>query len=725
MPTRHFRTCTLCEAMCGIVVEHEDGRVLGIRGDPDDPFSRGHVCPKAVALQDLHHDPDRLQNPVRREGDRWIPISWDEAFDTVARQLQTVQRTHGNDAVAVYLGNPTAHSLGALLFAPPFVRALRTRNRYSATSVDQLPHHVVATLMFGHGLLIPIPDLDRTQHLLMLGANPAASNGSLMTAGDVKARLKGIRARGGRIVVIDPRRTETAALADSHHFIRPGSDALLLLALLHVVFDEALMSTDRIPSFVAGVDDIRSLVRAFPPERVAAATGISAGNIRQMARDFARAERAVCYGRVGVSMQPFGAIACWLINVLNAVTGRLDAVGGAMFTGPAVEVVRRGGGLGAARMGRWHSRVRNLPEYAGEFPVSALAEEIETAGAGQVRALMTHAGNPVLSAPNGSRLGRAMGGLEFFVAIDFYVNETTRHAHIILPPSSPLERDQYDLVFNALAVRNTAKYSPPMVPRPSGARHDWEIFNELIWRLTRGGAAVRARARLRAAVSRVLGTRGLVDLALRFGPRGSGFNVLEKGLSVRALEGAPHGVDLGALEPAFPGRLRTVDRQVHLAPPALLADMERLGQSLADSPSPTVGAQAPLMLIGRRQLRSNNSWMHNAERLMRGADRCTLLMHPRDAGARGLSTGEQVRVRSRVGEIVAPLEVSDDVMAGVVSLPHGFGHGRPGVLLRVASQHAGASINDLTDDTRLDALCGTAAFSGVPVDVSAARVSVT
>lgn len=725
MPTRHFRTCTLCEAMCGIVVEHEDGRVLGIRGDPDDPFSRGHVCPKAVALQDIHHDPDRLQAPVRREGNRWVPIGWDEAIDTVARQLQAVQQTHGNDAVAVYLGNPTAHSLGALLFAPPFVRALRTRNRYSATSVDQLPHHVVATLMFGHGLLIPIPDLDRTQHLLVLGANPAASNGSLMTAGDVKARLKGIRARGGRIVVIDPRRTETAALADSHHFIRPGSDALLLLALLHVTFDEALVSADRMPSLLTGVDDIRTLVRAFPPERVAAATGISAGTIRQMARDFARAERAVCYGRVGVSTQSFGALACWLINVLNAVTGRLDAVGGAMFTRPAVEVVRKGGGLGAARMGRWHSRVRNLPEYAGEFPVSALAEEIETAGAGQVRALVTHAGNPILSAPNGSRLERAVGGLDFFVAIDFYVNETTRHAHVILPPSSPLERDQYDLLFNALAVRNTAKYSPPMVPRPSGARHDWEIFNELTWRLAHGGAAARGRARLRAAAASVLGARGMVDLALRFGPRGSGLNVLRKGLSVGTLARAPHGVDLGALEPAFPGRLRTADRQVHLAPPALVADVERLERSLAESPSAISAAQASLMLIGRRELRSNNSWMHNAERLMRGADRCTLVMHPHDAGARGLASGEQVRVRSRVGEIVAPLEVSDEVMAGVVSLPHGFGHGRPGVRLRVASQHAGASINDLTDDTRLDALCGTAAFSGVPVDVSAARAPET
>lgn len=725
MPTRHFRTCTLCEAMCGIVIEHEGDRILAIRGDPDDPFSRGHLCPKAVALQDLHHDPDRLRTPVRREGARWIPIGWDEAFDAVARQLQSVQRAHGSDAVAVYLGNPTAHSLGALLFAPPFVRALRTRNRYSATSLDQLPHHVVATLMFGHGFLIPIPDLDRTQHLLMFGANPAASNGSLMTAGDVKARLKAIRARGGRIVVIDPRRTETAALADAHHFIRPGSDALLLLALLHVVFDEALAPADRIPSFVAGVDDVRTLVRAFTPERVAPATGISGGTIRQIARDFARAERAVCYGRVGVSTQEFGTLACWLITVLNTVTGRLDAVGGAMFTQPAVEVVRRGGGLGSARIGRWRSRVRALPEYAGEFPVSALAEEMETVGTGQVRALVTHAGNPVLSAPNGSRLERAIAGLDFYVAIDFYVNETTRHAHVILPPCGPLERDQYDLVFNALAVRNTAKYSPPMMARPAEARHDWEILNELTWRMARGGAGVRARARMRAAVAGILGARGLLDLALRFGPMGSGLNVFGSGMSVRKLARAPHGIDLGALEPALAGRLRTADRQVHLAPAELVADVARLERVLAPSPATEPPVRAPLVLIGRRELRSNNSWMHNAERLMRGVDRCTLLMHSADAEARGLGSGQRVHVRSRAGEIEVPLEISDEVMAGVVSLPHGFGHGRPGVQLRVASQHAGASINDLTDDARIDALCGTAAFSGVPVEVSAARASET
>ncbi len=719
MPTRHFRTCTLCEAMCGIVVEHDAGRVLSIRGDDDDPFSRGHICPKAVALQDIHDDPDRLRTPVRREGARWIPIGWDEALDDVTRQLHAVQRQHGRDAVAVYLGNPTAHSLGALLFAPPFVRALRTRNRYSATSVDQLPHHVVATLMFGHGLLLPIPDLDRTQHLLMLGANPAASNGSLMTAGDVKARLKAIRARGGRIVVVDPRRTETAALADAHHFIRPGSDALLLLALLHVVFDEALAPADRMPSFVTGVDAIRSLVRGFSPDRVAATTGISAGSIRQIARDFARAEHAVCYGRVGVSTQEFGALACWLINVLNTVTGQLDAVGGAMFTQPAVEVVRRGGGLGAARVGRWRSRVRALPEYAGEFPVGTLADEMETEGAGQVRALVTHAGNPVLSAPNGGRLERAIARLDFYAAVDFYINETTRHAHVILPPTGPFERDQYDLVFHALAVRNTAKYSPPMLPRAADARHDWEIFNELTWRMTRGGRAARTQARIRAAVSGALGARGMLDLGLRFGPMGSGLNPFGRGLSVRRLARMPHGVELGALAPVLPGRLRTADRTVHLAPSELLGDIPRLERALATNLPGALPTQGALLLIGRRELRSNNSWMHNAARLMRGDDRCTLLMHPADAEARGLTSGQHVRVRSRTGEIQVPLEVSDTVMPGVVSLPHGFGHGRPGVQLRVAARHAGASINDLTDDQLLDPLCGTAAFSGVRVDVGA------
>lgn len=720
MPTRHLRTCSLCEAMCGVVVEHEGPRVLSIRGDADDPFSRGHLCPKAVALQDLHHDPDRLRTPVRRDGDRWFPIGWDEAFDLVARELQAVQRQHGRDAVAVYLGNPTAHSLGALLTAPRFIRTLRTRNRYSATSVDQLPHHVAATLMFGHGLLIPVPDLERTQHLLILGANPAASNGSLMSAGDVKARFRAIRERGGRLVLVDPRRTETAALVDDHHFIRPGTDALLLLALLHVIFNEALSRADTLPSFVTGVEELRQLAMRFPPERVAVATGMRAATIRQMARDFARAERAVCYGRVGVSTQAFGALTVWLITVLNTVTGRLDRPGGAMFTTPAVDVVRGRGGLGTAELGRWRSRVRALPEYAGELPVSALAEEMDTPGEGQVRALVTHAGNPVLSTPNGRRLEQAIAGLSFYVAVDFYVNETTRLAHVILPPTGPLERDHYDVVFHALAVRNTAKYSSPMVPRAREARHDWEIFTELTRRMASGGVVDRLRARTQAWLAHTVGARGMLDVGLRTGAYGSGWAPWGRGLSVRRLERAPHGIDLGALQPVLPGRLRTRDRTVRLAPPVLMADVARLEQSLDDALGRADSRNGSLVLVGRRQLRSNNSWMHNAARLMGGDDRCTLLMHPRDAQAHGVATAARVRVRSRVGEVVVPLEVSEVMMPGVVSLPHGFGHDRPGVRLSVATQHPGASLNDLTDDGRIDALAGTAAFSGIPVEVSPA-----
>lgn len=713
MTSRHFRTCSLCEAMCGLVIEHEGDRVVSIRGDEEDPFSRGHICPKAVALQDVHADPDRLRRPVRREGDGWREIGWDEAFDLVGRQLQAVQRSHGRDAVAVYLGNPTAHSLGALLFAPPFVRALRTRNRYSATSVDQLPHHLASTLMFGHGLLLPVPDLDRTDFLLILGANPAASNGSLLTAGDVKGRIKAIRERGGRVTLVDPRRTESAALADTHHFIRPGGDAFLLLGMLHVVFAEGLVRPGRVEPMLTGVDEIRALAAAWPPERVVEVTGMRAESIRELARDFARAGRGVCYGRVGVSMQEFGTLAAWLVNVLNTVTGGLDAPGGAMFTEPAVEVLRGRGGLGTHRLGRWRSRVRALPEYAGELPVAALAEEMEVPGEGQVRALVTHAGNPVLSTPNGKRLDAALAGLDFYVAIDFYVNATTRHAHVILPPTGPLEREHYDLVFHALAVRNTAKYSPPMVPRAADARHDWEILSELTRRLTTAGMSER----LRLAAAARLGARGLLDLALRYGPAGTGHNPFGRGLSVRRLARAPHGLELGALRPVFPGRLRTADGKVHLAPEPLLRDVSRLEQRLEGPRESWTGAtrDGTLALIGRRQLRSNNSWMHNSERLMRGKPRCTLLMHPDDAAARGIADGGCVRVRSRTGTVEVPVELSSDMMPGVVSLPHGWGHARAGVRLRTASLHPGASINDLTDDQRLDELSGTAAFSGVEV----------
>lgn len=712
MPTRKLRTCTLCEAMCGLVITTEGDRVLDIRGDADDPLSKGHICPKAVALQDIHSDPDRIRHPMKRVGTEWKRIDWDEAITLAVNGIQAVQQKHGRDAVASYVGNPTVHSLGAMLFVGDFLRALRTKNRYSATSVDQLPAHVAAMYVFGHALLIPIPDLDHTDHLLVFGANPAVSNGSLMTAPGASERLKAIRARGGRVVVIDPRRTETATLADAHHAIRPGTDALLLLALLQVIFAEGLARRGHLSDLTDGVEVLRDTSERFTPKRVAEATGIAADTIRSIAREFAAAPTGVAYGRVGVSMQEFGGLATWLITALNLVCGRIDAVGGAMFTSPAVDVLRADQQRdGAPRFGRWKTRVRGLPEFAGELPVAALAEEMETGGLGQVRGFVTHGGNPVLSTPNGARLDAALTQMEFYVAIDFYLNETTRHAHLILPPSSPLEREHYDLIFHTLAVRDTAKYSAPVFEKPAEARHEWQIMNSIASRLNRG-----VPAKLRGLALALGGPSLMLDYALRTGPYGKGFSPLGRGLSLRALKQQPHGVDLGALKPALPGKLRTLDRRIHAAPPLFVADVARLERRLIGHSAPSGDS---LALIGRRATRSSNSWMHNIERLVRGKNRCTLLMHPADAAARNLAHGSVVRISARVGAVDAELSVSDEMMPGVVSLPHGWGHGRAGTQLRIAAEHPGVSINDLTDDQAIDTLTGNAAFSGVMVTVQA------
>lgn len=690
--------CNLCEAICGLEITLEDGRVTGIRGNPADPLSRGHICPKGTALADIHADPDRLRRPVRRAGDSWEEIGWDQALDLVADGLARAINDHGRDALAIYLGNPNAHSLGSLTHGTAMLKSFRTRNKFSATSVDQLPHQLVAHLMYGHQLFLPIPDIDRTSYFLVIGANPMASNGSLMTAPDFPARLRALDARGGRMVVIDPRRTETAKAAHEHHFVRPGTDAHLLLAMLHVLYDEELT---RPPGYVEGLDRVREVVRPFTPERAAEVTGLPAEDIRRITRELAAADGAAAYGRVGVSTHPFGTVCQWAIQLLNLLTGNLDRVGGVLFTSPAIDAVGTGL-IGRGHHGLWHSRVRGLPESGGELPVAALREEIETPGEGQVRALLTLAGNPVSSTPDGDRLDGALGGLDFMAAVDIYVNETTRHADVILPPTTALERDHYDLVFHLLAVRDTARFTPAVLPADAGSMHDWQIYREIVRRTQQrlnNRLPLRKRLLLRARLA-VSPTRQIA-LLLR---RGS------SGVTMRDLRRHPEGVDLGPLRAGqLPGRLPRPERRVDAAPELVLADLERL----ATVPSPEPGG---LVLIGRRHQRDCNSWMHNTSRLTKGRPRHELLMHPDDLAGRGIVDGALVEVSSRVGTVEVEVRATDDVMPGVVSLPHGYGHRREGVRLEQAVDLPGVSINDLTDPELLD-VSGNAAFNGVPVEV--------
>ena len=740
--TRHLGTCPLCEATCGITVDLDgSGGVAAIRGDADDPFSRGYICPKAHGLKSLTDDPDRLRRPLKRVGRDFAEVSWDEALGEASERLLALRKQHGADSVAIYLGNPSAHSLDAMLYGAALVRALGSRQRYSASSADQLPKMVSAGLMFGRGLAIPIPDLDRTQHLLILGANPMVSNGSLMTAPDVKRRLDDVLARGGKIIAIDPRRTETAERASEHHFLRPGTDALFLLAMVEALFADGRVSLGALEGRVRGVEAVRALVAHFPAERVAERCGIAAPTIRRLAREHADAPSAACYGRIGTTCQEFGTLASWAVDLVNVLTGNLDRAGGAMFTTPAA-VPGRHRKRSGVRFGRFHSRVKGLPEMFGELPVSTLADEILAPGDDRVRALVTVAGNPLVSAPNAGRLAAAVESLELRVAVDIYVNETTRLADFILPPPGPLERAGYDLALYQLAVRNVAKFAPPVLPRDAGQPAEWEILLSLAKGVQGMGAAPLAMAddmvarelverevgellerepdalggKSAADVLAALGSRRgperLIDLLVRVGPHGDRFGQVAGGLTLDALMAQPHGVDLGPLVPCLDRALGTADGQIDLAPPAIVADVTRLAASL-ERPPPEV------VMIGRRHLRSNNSWMHNLTPLIKGRERCTLLVHPDDAARFQLRDGGRARVTSRVGEVVASVEVSDEVMPGVVSLPHGFGHDRPGSRLRVAAEHAGVNVNLVSDDLAIDVPSGNAAFNGVAVALAA------
>jgi anaerobic selenocysteine-containing dehydrogenase len=675
-----YRACDLCEALCGLEIHTDGDEIVAIRGDKADAFSRGHICPKAVALKDIHEDPDRLRHPVRRVNGEWHAIPWDEAFELVGGRFAAIQREHGNDALGIYFGNPNVHHVGSMVNMPPMVRALRTRNRFSATSVDQLPLHVAGREMYGHMFLLPIPDIDHTHYWLILGGNPVVSNGSLMSAPDVAKRLKAIRDRGGKVVVIDPVRTETADVATRHHFIRPGTDALFLIALVNALAEAGPPKVDRYGDKLAGLDAALAALSPFGIDAALAPTGIAAAAVREIARELREAPSAVVYGRLGVCTQPFGSVCNWLIQLLNLLTGNLDAVGGAMPTQPLVPMT--GPGTRPGNWGKTRSRVSGRPIFGGELPAAALGEEIDTPGEGQVRAFLCIAGNPVSSTPNGRRLDRALDGLEFMAAIDIYVNETTRHADVILPPASSLCHEHYDVVFNALAIRNVARVNPPVFEKPVDALYDWEIFNGL------------GKAYAKAAGTEYPELPAPMALLAK---------------ATKRIADAPHGVDLGPLAPSLLGRLETADGKIQCAPAIFVADLARVKQELLDR------EDRGMKLVGRRHLRSCNSWMHNTHRLVKGPRRDQLWINPADAAALGVKDGDTVRLASSAGTVTPTAHVTDRVAVGVACLPHGFGQSREGVRLSLAAHVPGVSYNDVSDDDACDVPSGNAAVNALPI----------
>jgi anaerobic selenocysteine-containing dehydrogenase len=695
----HYRTCNLCEAMCGLEITYQDKTVLNIKGDKKDGFSKGHICPKAVALQDLYHDKDRLKTPIKRTENDWINISWEDAFNEVTKNIKSIQHKYGKNAVGSYRGNPNVHNTGLMLFGAPFIKSIGSNQKYTATSVDQLPHHFASLMMFGHYLMTPIPDIDRTDLMLIMGGNPAVSNGSIMTAPDFANRIKAVKKRGGQVVVVDPRFTETSKISSQHHLIKPGTDAFLLLALINVIFEKDLVTQGHLQNHLNGWDTIKELIKEYPPEKISKITGIATEEIIELAKQFANAKRAVCYGRLGLSTQEFGGLCQWLVNVLNCITGNLDAIGGALFTKPAIDIVGMSKMTGkTGSFNKRQTRVHKLPEFTGEFPVATLADEILTEGEDQIKMMITIAGNPVLSTPNGKQLEKAFECLEYMVAIDIYLNETTKYANIILPTTTGLETPLYDLVFHQFAIRNTAKYSEVLFEKTEEQRHDWEILKELTTRLS--------------GKENPLNLEQTLDYMLQF----SAYK--DPKLSVAELKKHPHGIDFGALKPQLPERLFTEDKKIELAHPLFIADLKRLNKRLKLLEN-ELDTDYPFALIGRRHLRSNNSWMHNSKRLVKGKNRCTLIMHSKDAKALNINEGQNVTVSSTVGQVKLPIEITENIMPGVVSIPHGWGHHRKGTKINVAQDNAGVSINDLTNNMQLDTLTGNADFSGVKVKIDA------
>jgi anaerobic selenocysteine-containing dehydrogenase len=737
-----LRICPLCEATCGLTLTIEGTRITGARGDREDVFSKGFICPKGASFGAVDGDPDRLRTPLVRKDGELREATWEEAFDAVAAGIRPVVERYGPNSVGIVLGNPNVHTMAGALYPTVLIAGLGTRSLFTASTVDQMPKHVSSGLLFGDANAIPVPDLDHTDHLLLIGANPLESNGSLCTAPDFPGKLKALKARGGTLTVIDPRRTRTAKIADRHIAIRPGTDALLLAAMASTLFEEDLADPRELAPHLKDLDELRDAVRDFTPEAVAGACDVDAETIRTLARELAAAPTAAVYGRIGSCTVPHGTLASWLVDVLNILTGNLDRPGGALFPQAATDKAPRPAGPGHGfTLGRWHSRVSRHPEAKGELPLSALAEEIDTATeeGEPIRALISIAANPVLSAPDGDRLDKALDSLDFMVSVDPYLNETSRQAHVVLPPPPPSQSPHHDFAFNTLAVRNQVRYTRPAVPLEPGRMAETEILARLILAATgmhgaepsavdelvigqtlgkavkTAGSPVHGRdpQELAAQLTGVNGPERRLDMMLRLGPYGDGFGVRPDGLSLGRLLAHPHGIDLGPLASRLPQPLKTVSGKVELLPRPIADDLPRLRQALSERAD-------GLVLVGRRHLRSNNSWMHNVPALTGGTNRCTLHIHPEDAERLGVRDGAAVRVKGAGGEVTAPAEVTDGVRPGVVSLPHGWGHDRPGTRLSHAAADPGVNVNQLLDGTLLDPLSGNAVLNGVPVEVAAA-----
>ena len=708
---KHYRTCHLCEAMCGLEITMNQGVVESIKGDKRDVHSKGYLCPKAVALQDIHEDPNRLKYPVKRTETGWEQISWKEAFDLVEQNIKRIRKAHGGNAVGVYTGNPTTHNTGTILYLYDFINAIGTQNSYASHSLDQLPQMFVAGEMFGHQAMFPVPDIEHTDFFLLVGANPLVSNGSIMSTPNIGGKFKQLQQRGARIVVVDPRRTRTAQAANVHHFIKPGTDVFLLLAFVQELFAQGLVQDSHVLKIADNIITLQELVQDYTPAKVSEIVGIAPEEIQQLVKEFAQAPKAIIYGRMGVSTVKFGGVCHWLINLINILTGNMDVAGGVMFTLPAIDLLKAL--KKEAKQLRWRSRVKQLPETAGALPTVTMADEMLTPGQDQIKAMITVAGNPLLSAPNSNALKKGFEQLDFYVAIDIYINETTRHANVILPPAAALEVIHYDFALSIVSPRNIANFSPAVVPIDQDRKYDWEILIELQKRIEQGNVL---KLKAKHALLGWLTAERRIDLGLKIGPYGIwGGRMFKKGgISLKRLKKQVHGVDFGAMQSCLPKRLFTKNKRINLTPSEITKELPKVHELLQEKKE----LKEELLLIGRRHLRSNNSWMHNYPRLMKDGDkRCTAMLHPEEAQKRGVVNGDWITVSTAVGQIKIKAEITDEVMPGVLCIPHGWGHHDKNIHLDVASKYAGVNVNELIDHEIYEEMSGNAVFSGIPVKV--------